>query len=190
MTRRGRGQGLPIGRLGPGTRRHLQAFASPFSRASLHLRPGGAGAPVGSVAWQPSHQICIAATVINGYATICLSRAARRRAARAAKHDSALLRALFGKHAVRYWEPINLCNQDSFGLLSIQAISGRRSDPCGPSYSPGQHAANYVAMSLRNAPGELKEACGAGNTRERRPARVCYKPSGWRPGVWFASPCR
>ena len=140
--------GIPIGRWDPdawtlGTRCHLQAFASPSSRASLHFRP------VGSVACQPSHQNRIAATVINECVTIRLYLAASRRAVWAADRGSASTPASTGNDVPRCRNHADLTIRVALVSTSIPAKPGARSDACDPLYPVGAGGARGIMLRFR-----------------------------------------
>lgn len=164
--------GIPIGRLGfdawtLGTRCHLRAFASSSSRASLHLRP------IGSVACQPSHQIRIAATVINERVTKCCCLATSRRAVRVADRSSAAPPASLEENVPKYRDQYNFTIRAASVSTSIPATPGHSSAACVPPNPIGAGGARRIMLRYRcEISGEgLREPAGPG-TRENSRLRA------------------
>ncbi len=126
-----------------GTRCHLRAFASPSSRASLHLRP------VGSVACQPSHQIRIAATVINAYVTNCRCLATSRRAVRVADRSSAAPPASLEENVPKRRNQYNFTSRVALVSTSIPATSGHGGTACAPPNPMGAGGARRIMLRYR-----------------------------------------
>lgn len=169
----------------------MQASASPPPKASPRPRPGGLAAPVGSAARQPSHQISIAATVINGCATIRLRPAASGDAARLADRGSASPPAPSGENVLRCSEPVKLCGQDVLGLAAWSGRSGGAA-AVHAAHPTAPDGARQIMLRCRceMVPESLRKPVAPGTRGGRRPARLCYKPQGWRRRVWFGPPCR